>query len=196
MVYDDAEIAYAKIAEIGKRLLKEAFEALSPKSTSIALGILAPLPSAFEGANPSLNGGKIVGYSSLDRPRREVVKVPLVGAGVGAARLKSEAVQISKDGKSAYLLMDGGVNASAISGVHMTAPRGLYADVIPVCGTCFAEVYCVSSTTKSRSYNGRKRLILLDEFKYGVNHLEWEDHQSSGCRPKVGVADCAAVFRI
>ena len=83
MVYEDAEKLYSEVSKDGQMLLEEAFNALLPRT--------APLSAA-----PNVKSlGEIIGYNTTFFPRRDVVKVPLVGA---ASALKSKLVQTSKCG--------------------------------------------------------------------------------------------------
>lgn len=116
MVYDDAEKYYAEIAATGQELLEEAFGVLFPKS----------IPIALDRPIRSMDKGSILGYNCLPTPRMDVVKIPMAGS--GALRLRSEAVQITKDGSSGYLLMD------SPNGTGLATTRGLFADVQPATG--------------------------------------------------------------
>jgi alpha-mannosidase len=122
MVYDDAEKIYARVGKDGKALLEAAFKALIPKSVAVSLE--EPLQST--------NNGKIIAYNSTPFPRLDVVQIPLGGS--GGAKLRSEAVQVAKDGKTGFVLVDG------IAGPGLAQARGLFADVQPASGT-EAKIY-------------------------------------------------------
>ncbi|KZT05154.1 glycoside hydrolase family 38 protein [Laetiporus sulphureus 93-53] len=109
MVYDDAEKLYAEVRKDGEQLLEDAFSALFPKSISLS--------------NATGGLGKLVAFNTTSFPRRDVVKVPLRG---GAARLKSQVVQVSKDGTEGFALMD------CAEGGNLALPNGLFADSMPV----------------------------------------------------------------
>lgn len=116
MVYDDAEKLYARVSRDGNALLEAAFQALIPKSVAVSLA--QPLQSTAT--------GKIIAYNTTPFPRLDVVQVPLHGP--GASRVKAEVVQVARDGKTGFILVDG-----------TTAPgparaRGLFADVQPATG--------------------------------------------------------------
>jgi alpha-mannosidase len=116
MVYDDANEIYARVAKDGKALLEAAFQSLIPKS--VALSLDHPLHST---AN-----GKIITYNTTPFPRLEIVQVPLHGP--GANILKAEVVQVAKDGRTGFVLVDG------TSGPGPACTRGLFADVLPASG--------------------------------------------------------------
>lgn len=122
MVYEDAEKLYAEIAHEGKSILKEAFEVLLQKSVHL---------SADEPLKENTRG-KLVAVNTVCIPRREVVQVPL--SGPAASRLKSEVVQVSKDGRQGYALMD------ASQGAGVGFATGMYADVSPAFGKSFKPV--------------------------------------------------------
>ncbi|KDQ11808.1 glycoside hydrolase family 38 protein [Botryobasidium botryosum FD-172 SS1] len=111
MVYEDAEKLYTEIAREGKSILEEAFGVLLEKSVH-----LNEPPKAT-------SKGRLVAVNTVCAPRREVVQVPL--GGPAASRLRSELVQVAKDGKSGYALMD----ASQGSGVAFAT--GMFADISP-----------------------------------------------------------------
>ncbi|KAF8583534.1 glycoside hydrolase family 38 protein [Ramaria rubella] len=111
MVYEDAERIYAQVAKDGNALLEAAFKALIPKSTPISLD--QPLKTA--------GNGRIIAYNTTPFPRLDVVQVPLGGS--GGKHLKAEVVQVAKDGKTGYILVDG----TAAPGLART--RGIFADV-------------------------------------------------------------------
>ena len=116
MVYKDAELIYARVAKDGKALLEAAFKALIPKSVAFSLNQL--LQSTIP--------GKIIAYNSTPFPRLDVVQIPLGGS--GGVKLRSETVQVAKDGKTGFVLVDG------TAGPGLAQARGLFADVQPVTG--------------------------------------------------------------
>jgi len=119
MVYDDAEKIYARVAKDGKALLEAALQTLIPKSVAVSLD--QPLQSTAT--------GKIVAYNTTPFPRLDVVEVPLHGP--GANKLKAQVVQVAKDGKTGFILVDG---TTAPGPAHA---RGLFADVQPATGILY-----------------------------------------------------------
>ncbi|EIN03570.1 glycoside hydrolase family 38 protein [Punctularia strigosozonata HHB-11173 SS5] len=113
MVYDDAEELYSEVRKDLNLALEDAFKVLFPESTTL---------DAAVSLKPAL-APALVGFNTTFFPRREVVKVPLVG---GAANLKNKLVQVSKDGASGYALMEGADGASLVR------PTGMFADCAPV----------------------------------------------------------------
>ncbi|CCM00538.1 uncharacterized protein FIBRA_02572 [Fibroporia radiculosa] len=110
MVYEDAEKLYTEVRKDGRQLLEDAFGALFPKSV--------PLSDCMTHANKS---GRLVAFNTTFFPRRDVVQIPLTG---GAASLKSQVVQASKDGTIGYALMD------CSSGANVSTTMGLFADSV------------------------------------------------------------------
>ncbi|KAH9837576.1 glycoside hydrolase family 38 protein [Rhodofomes roseus] len=111
MVYEDAEKLYAEVRKEGAQLIEDAWTTLFP--TSYPLSNVAALKKR----------GSLVGFNTTHLPRRDVVKVPL---GAGAANLKAQVVQASKDGSYGYALMD------CSEGGPIATPTGLFADCMPV----------------------------------------------------------------
>ncbi|TFY54220.1 hypothetical protein EVJ58_g8985 [Rhodofomes roseus] len=111
MVYEDAEKLYAEVRKEGAQLIDDAWTTLFP--TSYPLSNVAALKKR----------GSLVGFNTTHLPRRDVVKVPL---GAGAANLKAQVVQASKDGSYGYALMD------CSEGGPIATPTGLFADCMPV----------------------------------------------------------------
>lgn len=118
MVYEDAEKLYAEVAKDGKELFKEA--------ASAYLSGLIPLTSAIAGQT-SLTNGRLVALNTVHANRQEVIEIPL--SGPSATKLRTEVVQISKDGSKAYALMGSEENAGGL----MFA-KGMYADLKPASG--------------------------------------------------------------
>lgn len=115
MVYEDAEKLYAEVRKEGEELIEEAFTALLPKSIPLSEPTLKLKKS-----------GTLVAFNTTFFPRRDVVKVPLVGG--SASRLRSQVVQVSKDGTSGFALVD------CSSGDSLSLCSGLYADCMPTSG--------------------------------------------------------------
>ncbi|OBZ74598.1 Alpha-mannosidase [Grifola frondosa] len=111
MVYEDAEKLYAEVRKDGKELLNEAFDALFPSSIRWMI-------SHSSQRKPALSW-----HNTTFFPRRDIVKVPLVG---NASSLRSQVVQASKDGTSGFALMD------CQAGGGLSFGTGLYADCTPV----------------------------------------------------------------
>jgi alpha-mannosidase len=118
MVYEDAEKLYAEVARDGKALFKEAI--------STYLRDIIPLSSIIE-SQALVGNGRLVALNTVHHTRREVVEIPLVGP--TAMRLKSEVVQISRDGSKGYALMD-----SEDNGGGFLRAKGIYADLQPSTG--------------------------------------------------------------
>ena len=118
MVYEDAEKLYAEVAKDGKEMFEEAVAAY--------LGGLIPLERAISSQIPMTNG-RIAALNTVHANRREVVEIPL--SGPSAMRLRTEVVQISKDGSKAYALMDSENNPGGLM-----FSKGMYADLKPVSG--------------------------------------------------------------
>ena len=126
MVYEDAEKLYAEVKQDGLELIEEAFSVLFPRSISLA---------SLVASKARLNGS-VVGYNTTFFPRRDVVRVPLVG---GASQLKSQVVQATKDGKFGYALMD------CTNGSTISSSTGLFADCMPASGQCI-RCFCAGYT--------------------------------------------------
>ena len=116
MVYVDAEKLYAEVREDVESLLEDAFDTLFKRSTPLSL--TKPLKT-------SSASGNLIAFNTTSFARRDVVKIPLSGAG---AQLKSKVVQTSKDGSIGYALMD------CAAGGSLAVPTGLYADCMPPVG--------------------------------------------------------------
>ncbi|THH05654.1 hypothetical protein EW145_g4638 [Phellinidium pouzarii] len=124
MVYEDAEKYYAEVAKKGHALLSDALGALlnpGPSVTITASGYntlpLPTLPKSRIGAAQ----GALVAFNTTMFPRREVVRLPLAGA--GGARLRGVVVQAAEDGKGGY-----GYALMQAEGLGLAAPRGMFAD--------------------------------------------------------------------
>ncbi|KAH9914289.1 glycoside hydrolase family 38 protein [Fomitopsis serialis] len=111
MAYEDAEKLYAEVRKEGTQLLEEAWSAIFPES--YPLSKTAALSRR----------GTLMGFNTTHLARRDVVKVPLTS---GAAKLKAQVVQASKDGSYGYALMD------CSEGGQLAASSGLFADCMPV----------------------------------------------------------------
>jgi alpha-mannosidase len=118
MVYEDAEKLYAEVARDGKALFKEA--------ASAYLQNIIPISKVLEASSPYPKG-RLVAMNTVHHKRREVVEIPMVGS--AAVHLKSEVIQLSKDGSKAYALMENDTDAADI-----LYTKGMYADVKPVQG--------------------------------------------------------------
>lgn len=123
MVYEDAEKLYAEVAKDGKRLFEDAISTylsgVLPLST-----IVQPSSSASQSQIPN---GRIVALNTVHQSRREIVEIPLRGP--SAMKLKSEVVQVSKDGTKAYVMMHSEENNGGLLWAE-----GLYADLHPASG--------------------------------------------------------------
>lgn len=113
MVYDDAEKLYAEVREDTEYLLQKAGEVLFPDS----------IPYSVTSAPKS--AGSLLGVNTTFFPRRDIVQVPL---GSANAQLKSQMVQVSKDGATGYALLDGSASG------QIAKPVGFFADCKPVSG--------------------------------------------------------------
>lgn len=118
MVYEDAEQLYAEVARDGKALFKEA--------TSTYLRDIIPLSSIIE-SQALVENGHLIALNTVHHTRREVVEIPLLGP--AAIRLKSEVVQISRDGSKGYALMGSEDNRGGF-----LRAKGIYADLQPATG--------------------------------------------------------------
>lgn len=110
MVYEDAEKLYAEVREVCTGLLEAAFGILFPQSSPL----LSPSKSEM-----------IVAFNPTSFERHDVIKVPLSG---NAARLKTQIVQASADGKYGYALMH------SKSKEVVAQPTGLFANCAPASG--------------------------------------------------------------
>lgn len=112
MVYEDAEKLYSEVSRDGQALLEEAFSAIFPNTTAVNAN---SIPKAY---------GEIIAYNTTFFPRRDVVQVPLSGA----SHLRSQVVQVSKDGTTGYALLDcsDGGNVSRCSGLLNHRPCDVY----------------------------------------------------------------------
>lgn len=111
MVYEDAEVLYKEVKEGGTKLFEDALATLFDNVSFLNPG------QSLKSNIP----GRIIGFNTLPFPRLDVVKVPL--GGPQSARLKSEMVQVSKDGKTGYTLMDAPKDQS------LAYPRGMFANL-------------------------------------------------------------------
>lgn len=116
MVYDDAERLYAEVRKDVEALLEEAFGALFRKSLPVSPDIPPKVSDA---------SGFLVAFNTTFFPRRDVVKVSLLNAGL---HLKSKILQSSRDGSVGYVLMD------CSDGGSLVAPIGLNAICMPPMG--------------------------------------------------------------
>lgn len=144
MVYDDAEKLYAEVAKDGKAMFEDAVGAFMPHTVPLAALSNPSFASTWQArlGSSNLPNGKLVGINTVHAPRREVVEVPLTGP--GALKLKSEVVQISKDGRRAYALMEheeGGMKGADMAAGLLSA-RGMYADLQPVSGEFSSLIAC------------------------------------------------------
>lgn len=128
MVYDDAEVLYEEVRKDGKALIEKAFRAIFPDSLAIS-----------DPAVKSKKSGRLVGFNTTFFPRRDIVEVPLSG---GAARLRPQVVQASKDGSVGLALMD------CAAGGGISYGTGLYADCKPVSGEFWRVVQYVPSDVR------------------------------------------------
>ncbi|KAG8760256.1 Glycoside hydrolase, 38 vacuolar alpha mannosidase [Serendipita sp. 396] len=119
MVYEDAEKLYSEVAKEGRKLFKEAVSAY--------LGGFIPLMSLIQDQKP-FPSGRLVALNTVHATRREIIEVPLLGP--SSVNLKSQVVQISRDGSKAFALMDSDDNAGGI-----LLAKGIYADIKPVTAT-------------------------------------------------------------
>lgn len=120
MVYEDAEKLYAEVAKDGKALFDEAVGAY--------LAEMIPLSHYIQKSKSPHVNGRITALNTLHFSRREVVEIPLVGP--SATKLRSEVIQISKDGSKAYALLEGHKDTAGLLWA-----KGMYADVQPASGT-------------------------------------------------------------
>ena len=129
MVYDDAEKLYAEVAKDGKDMFEEAVGALVPHTLPLS-ALSSPTP--FGLAHQPSHSGKwrLVGLNTVHASRREVVEVPL--AGPGAIKLREQIVQIAKDGRKAFAIME--TDDPHIIGAGLMSAKGICADHQPVAG--------------------------------------------------------------
>ena len=121
MVYEDAEEYYAEVSKKGNDLLNKAIDALLHPEASLPLS-----PANVTTILKQAGQGKIVGVNTTPFRRRDVLELPLIGGSI--AHLKTEAVQISMDGKTGYALLQ------ADAGLSVAQPRGMFADCNTVSG--------------------------------------------------------------
>lgn len=97
-VYDDAEKIYAHIAEEGKQIILDALQVVHPKSI--------PLPVA-PGTNiaSDISQGQVFAFNTVHSARREIVPVDL-GDNALTSYLQKDVVQVSRDGKTGYVLAE------------------------------------------------------------------------------------------
>lgn len=118
MVYDDAEKIYNHIAKESKDLIKEAFKVILPKSI--------PLPAEESSVkSQKLTKGRVVTLNTVHAPRREVIPVDLSLDALGGSSslvryIKEDLVQLSRDGKTGYVVAEN-------SGVGFAPVTGLFA---------------------------------------------------------------------
>jgi len=129
MVYDDAEKLYAEVAKDGKDMFEEAARTLMPDTLPLS-ALAAPTPSGQTGLPGHSGSGRLVGLNTVHASRREVVEVPLVGP--GAMKLRGEVVQIAKDGRKAFAIME--TDDVHTNGAGLVSAKGMYADLQPVAG--------------------------------------------------------------
>lgn len=123
MVYEDAEKLYAEVARDGKALFKEA--------ASSYLQNIIPISTILQATSPPPKG-RLVAMNTVHSKRREVVEIPMIGS--AAMHLKSEVIQLSKDGSKGYALMETDTDAGDI-----LYTKGMYADVKAVQARKVAE---------------------------------------------------------
>ena len=114
-IYEDAMAKYAAIQKSITHVLNEAYSVLYRHSKAISVDEPAPAVGTIFAVN-----------NIPDYPRQEVVSVPLKAHG----GIKSSSAQISKDGKTGYVLVDATRDGEPMIGL----PKGLYADVTRVSG--------------------------------------------------------------
>jgi len=129
MVYDDAEKLYAEVAKDGKDMFEEAASALVPDTLPLS-AFSAPISPGQTSLPGHSANGRLVGLNTVHTSRREVVEVPL--AGPGAMKLRGEVVQIAKDGRKAFAIME--TDDVHINGAGVMSAKGIYADLQPVAG--------------------------------------------------------------
>lgn len=147
MVYVDAEKLYAEVEKEGRKLFEEA--------ASTYLGGLIPLSAAIAGQT-ALTNGRLVALNTVHASRQEIVEIPL--SGPSATKLRTEVVQISKDGSKAYALMDSEDNAGGL----MYA-KGMYADLQPVSAVQkSADEFVLTNSNISITIKGGRITSLYD----------------------------------
>jgi alpha-mannosidase len=114
-VYEDAEKIYNRIAKEAEAIIHEAFKVLDPK--------IIPLPAG----ETSLRGqivqkGRLVALNTVHARRREVVPVDMSpDAAVNpllSRFMKEEAVQVSRDGRTGYVVAENpGAGFSPVAGL-------------------------------------------------------------------------------
>ncbi len=113
-MYEDAERIYGEIAEKGQKLIEEAIEVIIPSSIPI------PLEEPLK-----IERGRIIAINTLHIPRREIVTVPLSGSGVTVSSLKNSVVQVSRDGKNGYAIVEAGSSSVvSVSGMFVDTFTG------------------------------------------------------------------------
>lgn len=124
MVYEDAEKLYAEVAKDGKRMFEDAVSSYMPGL--LPLSVITQ-PSSSGTQTPKVPNGRLVALNTVHHSRREIVEIPLRGP--SAIKLKSEVVQVSKDGSKAYVMMHSEENNGGLLWAE-----GLYADLKPASG--------------------------------------------------------------
>ncbi|KAK0458541.1 glycoside hydrolase family 38 protein [Desarmillaria tabescens] len=120
MAYDEAEEYYAQVFKSGKVLLEDAFKVLFPNSVSV---------TSPEFNSKTANLANIFAVNTTFFPRREIVKVPVLGS---VKDLKNKLIQTSKDGKDGYVMMGCGPATTSVGLVNDLGGPSLTEVPLPV----------------------------------------------------------------
>lgn len=159
MVYEDAEVLYAEVAKDGTGLIEEAFQVLFPNSVPLT-------PETKLQPNTSLN--QIIGYNSTFLSRREIVKIPLLGASAG---LKTAVAQVDEKTKAGYAIMNNGVLDASVANNLTLHASGASQDL--------SSMFIMSSLQCAIcSIHQWFRSFRLAELKCPIDHLQGPNYQS------------------
>lgn len=153
MVYDDAEKLYAEVHEVCTGLLEDAFGVLLPRSS--------PLLS-------NSTSETLVAFNTTSFARHDVIKVPL---SKDAARMKTQVIQTSADGKHGYALMH------SVGNKVVSQPVGMPSVCTPASGVSDIFRSSVLALNVCYSVYQWNRPLRPQERQRPAHHLRGTSHQ-------------------
>ena len=163
MVYDDAEVLYAEVAQTGKEILDAAFKVLFPGSKHLSSG--GHVHTVFNNAE-SVGDGPIVAVNTTFFPRKEIVALP-------------KAIKTGQFTQTAFGIADcGEVGPGIVKGVFDKSLTGVD---MPASGTFIIPVLVLITQSTHASLYKRLRPLCPPQLERTVDDFEWENHLTTGC---------------